>query len=359
MFTTSSALAATSGLVGVVLVTGALGVVTLERKAAQDETRSRSFELSTALETVDSTMIVDGEEMEGRGMGGGATTRTSTLLVTDVFEAADGTRPTTIRRTYEAMTRDTERGGGAGGDRGGFEMPQFESELAGEDVLFVWDAEAGAYTAKLPEDSTLDEEILEGLVADLDLALLLPSGPVEIDDSWQVPFELLSHVQRPGGNLHLALPEREGSEGRRGRIGRGFSRPDPAELGVEPEYDGSIRATLKEIRGEGDARVARIALLFDVTSTLDLSDAIEDVTRATPRGDMTVVTLEATTTDVIDGTGEVLWNIAGGHLVSLTIDTELEREQIQATETSFDGEARTFERHTIETGSLDFSYSVE
>jgi len=370
MSISTTALVASSGLVAAALVGSQ--VETLTRKAAEAETRTRTFEVSTSLEMVDMVMVVDGEEMEGRGMRGGATTRARTLVVSDAFEAADGTRPTKLVRTYESMTRTTEREGGeerggpggGGGRPGGGDRtpPELVSDLTGEDVIFVWDGEASEYAAELPEDSLLDEEVLDGLVADLELAEFLPAEAVEVDDQWQVPLETLALLVRPGGDLKLRPatdPDAEAGGGRCGGFGGRFGRPDPEELGVEPEYDGSITATLVEISGEGDDRVARIELLIEVTATLDMTDAIEDVTRETPNGEFTRVTLESVTTDEYDGTGELVWHLGAGRLVSLTIEAELSRDEIEATETVFDGEGRSMERRSTSSGTFAFGCTVD
>ncbi|QDU83448.1 hypothetical protein Pla163_05470 [Planctomycetes bacterium Pla163] len=347
------------------LVGGALVVGDIARKAAEGETRGRAFEVVTTLEVTDMTMVVDGEEMDTeRMLGRGASTTTTRLEVSDEFEKADGTRPTLLRRTYDAIARTTERpesgggGGGGFGGRGDGERPQLESGLVGEDVLFDWDAETEAYTARIPEDSTLDEALLEGLVADLDLADLLPSAAVEVEESWDVPLHVLESILRPGGNLHLAMPEREGADERRGGGRRGFGggSTDPTALGVEPEYRGEFKATLAEITGDEGERVARITFVVDASSKYDMTDAIEDVTRETQRGDMTIVTLEAVTTNSFDGKGELLWNLARGCAVSFTLEADIEREEINATETIFDEGGRTMERASTSEGTLAYSY---
>lgn len=363
---TTPALVAT-GLVAATLAGS--GAETIARKATESEERTRTFEVSSTLEMIDMVMLVDGEEMEGRGLRGGATTRTSTLVVSDAFETADGTRATKLVRTYESMTRETEREGGeerggpGGGRRGdgGREPVELVSDLAGEDVVFVWDAEASEYVAELPEDSGLDEEVLEGLVADLELAEFLPTEAVDLEDEWEVPLDVLPLLVRPGGDVKLR-PDVEPSEGegggRRGGFGRG-ARPDADSLGVEPEFDGSIVATLVEVAGEGDDRVATIALVIEVTSTLDMTDAIEDVTRETPNGEFTRITLESVRTDEYDGTGELVWHLGKGCLVSLSIEADLTRDEIEATETVFDGEGRSMERQSTSSGTFAYRYSVE
>lgn len=342
-------------LVGSVLVAGDIA-----RKAGEGETRGRVFEVSTTLELTDIAMVVDGEELDSeRMLGRGATTTTTRLEVTDAFEKVDGTRATLLRRTYDAIARTSERPeGGGGGGRDGGERPQPESALVGEDVLFTWDAEVEAYAARVPEDSTLDEALLEGLVADLDLAEFLPSVAVEVDESWDVPLHVLELFVRPGGNLHLTVPEREGGDERRGgRRGRGGAESsDPAALGIEPELRGELKATLAEITGEEGARVARITFVVDAASKYDMTDAIEDVTRETQRGDMTTITLESVTTSSFDGKGELLWHLERGCALSFTLEADVEREEINATETIFDEGGRTMERASTSEGTLTFSY---
>lgn len=343
----------------------------IPRKAAKDETRTRTFTSSTVLNVTDMTMSVNGEERDSERMRGGERTMTFALTVKDLFEDADGARATKIRRTYDAVNQKSERAGGGGGGGPGGGGPggggrggptELTSALVGEDVLFTFDAESGEYEASLPKDSTLDAKLLEGLAGDLEFAAFLPEGDVEVGAQWDVPLEVFASFIRPAGNLHLApASSGEGEGERRGGFGgRRMGGAVPEDLGVEGAYDGSIKASLVEISGEDGARVAHIELVLDMSAKYDMASAIEPTTRETDNGEFTTTTLDAVLTRKLEGKGKLEWSLERGALVALTLEAELEHNEVNATETTMGGgETTVMERDTTSEGTLTFEYRVE
>jgi hypothetical protein len=334
----------------------------IPRKAAKDETRTRTFTSTMVMSVTDLAMTVNGEEIDTERMRGGESTTSFTLSVKDVFEDADGARATKIRRTFDAANQKTERaaggGGGPGGGRGG--ARELTSALVGEDVIFTFDAETREYVASLPEDSTADPKLLEGLAADLEFAALLPEGDVEVGAEWDVPLEVFAAFIRPAGNLHLAPVSTGEGEGERRGGGRRGSSPVPEDLGVDGLHEGSIKARLVEVAGDGRARVAHIEFVLDLSAKFDMADEIEPVTRETGDGEVTITTLDAVLTRKLEGKGKLEWSMERGALVALTIEGDLEYHEINATEAAMGGgETNITERDSTSAGTMTFEYRVE
>jgi hypothetical protein len=340
----------------------------IPRKAQKDETRTRTFATATAMTVTDMVMSMNGEEMDTERMRGGETTTAFALTVKDVFDDADGVRATKIRRTFDAVNQKSERAGGGGGGGGGpggggrGGARELTSGLVGEDVIFTFDAEAGEYVASLPEDSTLDPKLLEGLVGDLEFAAFLPTGDIEVGAEWDVPLESIASIVRPSGNLHLApASSGEGEGERRGGFGgRRMGGAVPEDLGVEGAYDGSIKARLVEIAGDEGARTAHIELVLDLSAKFDMADAIEPTTRETDDGEITITTLDAVLTRKFEGKGKLEWSLERGALVAFTLEADLEYHDVNATEMSMGGaETNLTERETTSEGTMTFEYRVE
>jgi hypothetical protein len=341
----------------------------IPRKAAKDEARTRTFTSTTVMTVTDMAMSMNGEEMDTERMRGGETTTSFALTVKDVFEEADGARALKIRRTYDAVNQKSERAGGGGGGPGGGGPGgggrgprELTSALVGEDVLFTFDAEAGEYVASLPEDSTVDPKLLEGLAGDLEFAAFLPEGDVEVGAEWDVPLDVFASFVRPAGNLHLAPPSSGEGEGERrgGFGGRRMGGAVPEDLGVEGAYEGSVKARLVEVAGDEGARVAHIELVLDLSAKFDMADAIEPVSRETEDGEITITTLDAVLTRKLEGKGKLEWSLERGALVALTLEGELEHHEINATEMSMGGgDTNITERDSTSEGTLVFEYRVE
>ena len=216
---------------------------------ATDYTADRSLRgertITTTSELVDMVMIVDGEEMEGRGFGGGANERTLTITTVDkVLEHEDGA-PTRVRRTIETL-----------GSEGVVSMRGEE-----RDIEQTSDAEGAVLELGFAENGDLEVEVVEGsepegadfasLELGLELDALLPAEAVEAGGTWDLESDAL--VQGLGMGLEAAMfgrPSQGGGErggrgeggGRGGRRGRRRPRwlQPPAMAGLEWEGEATL-----------------------------------------------------------------------------------------------------------------------
>ncbi|QDU69233.1 hypothetical protein [Engelhardtia mirabilis] len=165
----------------------------------------RSFEQSVELEATTIELFQNDEtrEMEGSLVQ----TMDEKIVVEDEFVSVDGGRVLALRRHFIELPRELVN------TADDVEMEDTEeSELEGEAVLFEWDEEDGEWQRSYAEDSEADEDLLDGLVFDMDMTELLPDGEVDVNDSWTFEGEGLRWLLSPGGELGRESTTREKSE---------------------------------------------------------------------------------------------------------------------------------------------------
>ena len=125
------------------------------------------------------------------------------------------------------------------------------SPLAGHVAEFTWSDSSDDYRAELP-DLDDGEELATELSAGLDLAGFLPSGSVASGDKWYVGSGAVGELLRPGGDL--AWSQEEGEENGQ-RV-----------VDVLAAVEGSLQATYRGRRTDGDADVGVIAIEGDLST---------------------------------------------------------------------------------------------
>jgi hypothetical protein len=251
------------------------------------------------------------------------------VLRDELAEVADG-RVTRILRTYVELLDQSETSSPEADD-----ARERASELEGESVIFDWDADDEEWSAA-GEDDDLDEDLLEGLVADLSFAVFLPPGEVEEDDSWDVPVSAFALIFAPGGNLHLAVEDAEADDAEQ-----------RAELtaALIDAFEGSITAIYRGTREEDGVAVAVIELEIDIEAEAALPGS-EEVER----------TLELTR----ELEGELLWHQAEKRMLALHLEGETtESIRTEGTLEGPDGsEVELTQTETIE-GTKVYRFTVE
>jgi uncharacterized membrane protein YgcG len=212
-----------------------------------------------SMETTAFSMERDGEPVENPRGGGGASTteKRHVVQVDEYLEQADG-RPTRVRRTFESVSF-------AGSMEFGDQSREMERESPFDGIVveLVVD-EDGDVAAKVTEGSAPDDELLEGHQPDLALDALLPSGAVEVGDSWDLSGDEV--VRALGFDVTDKLyPRPERSEGEGGREGRGGGRGrggfgggglSTVRLFSMGEWEGS--ATLDSLTEEHDGQTCAL-----------------------------------------------------------------------------------------------------
>jgi len=307
-------------------------------------TLTKTFTTAGEYSLDDLSLTVDGQDI-GQMLGSIEVSlkQGSTIEVTDAYKAFGEGRPTELLRTFDELgaKMNMEISPAQG------EVPQFESTspLEGKTVLFKWNAEKDEYERSFHEGEG-DAELLDGLKEDMDLRIFLPSKEVSAGDSWSVALTELQSVVMPGGDLHLEPEGQEVNEDAK-KMFEGIFEDFGKKLG--DLLEGECKCTFKGTQGEGDARVAEIAIEVKVATTLDLAEVLDKAIRAVlEQQDVGAkVDLSLETADLnfdFDGSGTLLWNLSAGRLQSfqlggditvdmdlaLTVDAEGEHHKLDA-----------------------------
>lgn len=208
------------------------------------------------------------------------------VSVIDELVSTSGGRPTKLLRSYEKLDGDQSQ------KSGGEEMQrERKSALQGKKVAFTWDEEDEEYALAYAEGES-EKGLLDGLAEDLDLRAFLPEGSVSEGESWEVDPKHFAIVIRPGGDLKW-----KANEGR-----------DPGlEMGAQfaANLEGKLRATWR-----GTRKVDEVEL-----GVIEIESEVE--TKGEDEENGQVVTLE------FELEGELLWNLARGHLASCALAGDL------------------------------------
>ncbi len=218
------------------------------------------------------------------------------VLVDEVVSIGDG-RPLELKRTFETIAETNLY---SNGDEEA-ETRQ-TSDLEGSTVVFRWDAEQEQYEVEF-EDEDGDEDLLEGLVEDMDMRGLLPAEEVALGDTWEVEVEVYKALMWPGGDL-----ERYDEDA-------GEVDEDQQELNrlVLESLGGEATVTLVEILEEDGLRLALLELELEVEAGAELE--IEGGDEG-PESLLRAVALARTVS------GQVLWNLDQGVLQSMSLEAD-------------------------------------
>lgn len=273
---------------------------------------TRTWTLESIRTTDSVTLVINGNEQD---VGSGATNRTAfSAEITDQILAAEDGAPSRFMRTYESVDTDSAIEDFEAGDGMQIRDGSGSSELVGASVLFDWNADAEEWKRSYDEDSAGDDDWLDDLDADMDLADVLPADEVEVGDSWEVPVSLLDTLLRPGGEIDVRDDESEAPEG-----AISIQIPNVSDFGRWGELDGTIEATYTELVEEDGPRIARIVLDIDVDGEIDVIDELEE--NSADRGSEDDYT-EAQLTRELKGKITIDWDLEAGYFVALEGDLE-------------------------------------
>jgi hypothetical protein len=225
-------------------------------------TESYEQKMFLELEDMELVVTVNGEEQE-QEIGEVEITIASVDHVefTDEYVSVDGARPTKVRRTYDALSSESnESFTSEEGDSDESESSS-ESELEGESVVFSWDEDAEEYEAEYDGDGA-DEDLLDELDVESVLARFLPDGDVDEGDSWEVDVEAFNELSEPGGYLAILEEDEEPN--------RDFT------LQVTENMTGDIEATFQGMREVDGDELAVVHLVLELTSEVSEEQDLEE-----------------------------------------------------------------------------------
>jgi len=322
----------------------------------ESTTITKTFRMSGSFSLDDMSMLMNGMDpgmMPAMEMD---MTIEQTVRVTDVYEAMRAAMPEKLTRTFEEIGTEMEfeisidmmgETNDQSADGSG------SSELEGLTVVFVWDEDAEEYDKSF-EDGEGDEDLLEGLLEDMDLRVLLPEDDVAEGDTWEIELSRLPDLFAPGGDFSLDI-EMDGETMPGG--------PDPAMMSNFREMlgdllEGDATATYKGSRDEDGVRVGVIDFEIDIDTARDMSDLLSEMMDQMPEG----VEMELQQVDIeftFAGSGTLLWNLAAGHLHSFQMDGEAAITIDMGMTMDMAGEEMTMEMSMSMSGTLSQSVEVE
>ena len=269
---------------------------------------SKTFELSLSLALDDAMLLVDGNDMAEMVLSQEpGVDATFTWSIDDTYEEMGDGRPTKLLRTFTeaGMEYDT-------GDDSGSESME---DLEGKSIRFTWDDEEEGYIAEFAdEEEAGDEDVLNGLGEDMDLRALLPGDGVSVGDTWEV--DLVGDVLMPGMDLTSAMDS-----------GDIPPEAEPLIAFLETEIENLVESMTLSCeymgsRDEGGVQVGVVGVSLECTYSVSLVDLIADMVSNAP----VEVALDTEYADIefeLAGEGELLWDMAGGHISSFGLESDM------------------------------------
>lgn len=278
---------------------------------AKDSSLTKVSEMSLSFEIGDISMIVSGNDMSNSIPADVGGDMTMNMTWTDKYVDTQDGKPMELIRSYGDMEGSMEMGGG--GETENNEIPEFDA-LSGKSIRFKWNAEKNAYDIAYHECEG-EEKNLIGQQADMDFRWALPTKEVAVGDKWTVSTEFMREMLESMKNSDFG---EDGAEVAAIMQDELFPQLEKLidKIKASCEYKGT--------RDEEGVNAGVVAMTFEGEGTLDLKSMLESVMAAQmPEGmDIQFEVSKAELTFKITGKGELLWDIASGHIVSAEQEAE-------------------------------------
>ncbi len=255
----------------------------------------RSYHSSTDLKSESMRMTVDGEDLPGDSHPEISLLIKDrrTVVFTDTYKRVEDGRVIGLVRAYDeiqAEGKETSKVTPPGGEEREQEKSLSRvSKLSGKTVKFTWNAAEEEHDVAFDGEKG-DSDLLEGLRADADMTGFLPKNDVEEGAEWNLPARLFAFLDEPGGELHLVV---EGEE----------KEPSVSESmndQIDANMTGDATATWRGVREVDGQRLGVIAVRAKLSSHAEQESDEGSAARS--------VRLD------VEYEGEILWNMAAGHL---------------------------------------------
>lgn len=303
-------------LLAFILVTPVLEETSPALEFKEATTIQQTWSIQRTSESSVATLTIGGNDQD---IGSGSTTtQQRSLDFKDTVKAADEGALRGFERSYEQVISVSETEGLD--DSAGVRIADKaeSSRLEGESVLFTFDEDSEEFESEFGEDSTGEEEWLDGLRAMSFLDGVLPDEAVEVGSSWDVEPGFLGELLSPGGDVDHRAPTEEPEDKPEGAIA--LVVPTPGGHGAWSEMDGTIGATFESIdKNEEGLRLAKIVLEIDASGDFDLIEEL--ATEAEERGsadDYDSAELERT----VKGELVIFWDLDGKRPHAVTGELE-------------------------------------
>ncbi|HUR29132.1 MAG TPA: hypothetical protein VM509_13165 [Planctomycetota bacterium] len=273
----------------------------------KDSTLTKVNEMTMSFELGDMSVIVDGNDVAGSIPADISGEMNMSITWTDKYvEFKKDGAPKELIRSYEEMKGSMDMNGA--GDSKTNDIPEFDA-LSGKSIKFAWNEEKGDYD-KTFHDCEGEDKLLKTQQVDMDWRLMLPTKEVAIGDKWEVPTDFVRQILDGIKNGDMGDDE------------AGIATILQDELFPQMEKLLDKFKTTCEYKGHRDedgVDAGVISIAIEGKGDLDLKAMIEAIlTEQIPANveveyDITKAVLGLSMT----GKGELLWNMASGHVLSL------------------------------------------
>ncbi|QDU69360.1 hypothetical protein [Engelhardtia mirabilis] len=325
-------------------------------------TVTKTFSNEFEMELDDFSMIVGGQDIGAMlGTPEMNISSSSEITFTDEYGGVADGRPSKLTRTFGDLSSEVVAAFEMMGEsqEDGSEM---SSPMEGIAVVFTWNEESDDFDVAFAEDSEGDDALLEGLTEDTDLRQLLPAGEVEVDATWDFSPKILQGLLLPGGDLSWEtedMPDADMAE-----FEEMFSEfTDEAMSLGEGLMDGTGTATYRGTREIDGRQVAVIGLEVEIGSSADFSRLLTNIAeRALEQEDVPDdAEVDIQTADVsldVEAEGELLWDLATGTPLSLTMSGDFDVALDVSVTAAGDGEEMDFEASVAMSGPFTSSLTT-
>jgi hypothetical protein len=249
------------------------------------------FVMTWDMELTDLSVTFDGESIQAGDEVSIEQDERQRIELVDTYRSVKDGRAVELVRRFETLESESKTDT-TSTDGSELDEQSKTSALEGLEVLFRWDGDDESYAAEFVDDSG-DGALLDELEQDADLAGFLPPGDVEVDGTWTVGKDAMGKLLSPGGNLHFVDEDGEEDE-----------NDDLAEQ-FEENLTGELRATYRGMREVDGRELASIELEGTFETEAELEDDENGVL--------------GTASMTLELEGELLWDLAAGHAVSIRL----------------------------------------
>ncbi len=306
---------ASAGLLTLVVAAGLVAAraprgtrLSLKRESGLEQRKTFTSAREFEMQDFSMTVLVDDEEQPTMPSVPEVTVQQSlTVEFIDSFDSVEDGQVTGFTRTFETLSGTYHQEVSAEGVDDEEEDTELSSPFADTAIVFTWDADDESFEAAFSEESTGDDELLAGLAALSDFSVFLPDDEVEPGDTWEVGAAAYEQLFHPVGEVRLRREDANEAQ-------------DEITAELRENAEGGAKCEFVEVREEDDVQVAvvRVVLEIETQGGAEFSD--------TTPWDAEAELSEAVTVS-IEMEGELLWNLAAGHLHSCSLDGEAEFAQ--------------------------------
>ncbi len=303
--------------------------MTFEPEAGLEVTRTVEQEIVLDLDTDLSSETPDGLEVQLK--------INSSLEFADTFVETEAGRFNKLSRTYNKLQTNFVQYVAMQGEG---EEQSFDSgsELEGATVVFSWNADDEEYDRELTEGD-IDDDLLNELESDLDLAGFLPEEEVEEDDSWDIDIETFKLLLDPGREVGITAPGSEDDE-------------DEDEESFLDTLEGDVTATFGGLREDDDMTFAVINIEAEVTGTESSETDI-------PLPDDTTLLQTEDVEYTLELEGEILWSLENNMIAKATLSGDLERAVEFNVTGEFQGQSIDEDSTQVFVGEISIVMTIE